>query len=236
MVLVLADGYMSLSMEETNNPSSFTAEYGDNLGQFRTSFVSCSQLELSGQVGDIVKVNAELFGRDVEAIPAFSDSTIGAPQALEAIKMGTAQFFIANDWAGINAATPTELKATLVDFNWRFMTGFSPMKFADNRLTFTELAEAKRHVELEMTVGFNNDTAGGGTVGWFPLFRDQTERVLELRFDGIGGQQLRLQQSGKFTEYGTLTEREGQDIVKVKFVSELLSVDPICLTQLLTEI
>ena len=34
--------------------------------------VSCRQLELSGQVGDIVKLSADLFGRDMEPLSDFS--------------------------------------------------------------------------------------------------------------------------------------------------------------------
>lgn len=207
-----------------NSLQTFTVEYGDDVQQWRAEFVSCRQLELSGQVGDVVKVNADLFGRQV--MPAAAGSSFTGftaninPISRETIKMGTAQLYVNDSWGNVGT---TEAGATLVDFNWRFMTGLSPMKFADNQLYFTELAQAKRHVELDMTVALNS-----GTSGWFTRFLEQTLTVMELRFTGTetiamandSVKQLKLQTGGKITEFNELTEREGQDIVKVKLVSE----------------
>ena len=193
----------------SNAPRSFTAEYGDNIQAYESEFVSCRQLEISGQVGDVVKVNADLFGRQVVSTAFTTGLT---PPARETVKMAGAQLFVDSSWAGVGA---TEVPATLVDFNWRLQTGFNPMKFADNQLFFTELTEAKRHIELEMTVGFNTTTAG-----WFANFTGQTLRMVELSFTGSNSRSLKLQQSVKLIEYMELTEREGQDIVKLKFVSE----------------
>ena len=198
----------------SNNPSSFTFEYGDDVGQFRSTYVSCRNLELSGQVGDVVKVNADLFGRAVEKLNAFSASNV-APPDRESIKMGNSELYIDDTWAAVGT---TKKVSTLIDFSYKFATGFNPMRYSDNRLDFSDITEAKRHVELEMTVGFNTDA-----IALFDAFLAQTQKVVELRFTGsnIGSnpKTLKLQAGGNVTEFEPLGEREGQDIVKMKLVS-----------------
>ena len=70
-----------------------------------------------------------------------------------------------------------------------------------------------------MTVAFNTDT-----IDWFTAYRDQSLRMFELDFrdtqTGTPTKNLKLQCIGKVTQYGELAEREGQDIVKIKVVSE----------------
>ena len=363
----------------TNDPLSFTFEYGDNVRSYRSTYVSCRQLELSGQVGDVVKVNADLFGRDVEERPftglgagtviavnvtdggsgytsvpvvdfttggtgavgyvvldgdtvdyivitnvgsgytdgdavdidaaptggtnavgevvtGMDSTTLDPPQDLNPVLMGTARFYVNDDFgvpsvsidsvgriivtdggsgytsaptvtiAGgggtgaavtlsfdstnevvtgitvtdggsgytsaptVTIADPTtgttamavavlgmpEIEATLVDFNYRVMTGLAPMKYADDRLSYTDLTEAKRHVELDMTLAFNEDISN-----WFSsYFRSQNYQWYGLRFNGVGSRVLDLLVGGKVTEYNELSEREGQDIVKLKIMSE----------------
>ena len=285
-----------------NSYKSHTLEYGDNVRGWRSSYVLARQLDFSGQVGEVVRVNADLFGREMEDLPStgFTGSTSGTPgvvafrpwststlyptgsevsylsnnytrtgpdqtgtagtganaapgtagatgwgaavpivvgssvggglalpTALETVKMATGRLYAADTWADIAGITrgnsasgataiSSRLDATIVDFNYRIMTGLTPLKFLDARLDFSEVAQAKRHVELEMTVGFHNTVA----TTWFNTnFRTQAARVLGLHFNGIGNRELRLQMSGFLTEYSEITEREGQDIVKVKWVS-----------------
>ena len=212
----------------SNAPGSYTVEYGDNVHQFETSYVSCRQLEFSGQVGDVVKINADLFGRDT--ISSSFTSNINVPSVLEAVKMAHGKLYVNDTWTALVGNSPAEVGGTLVDFSYKIMTGITPQKFADGRLDFSELAEAKRHVELELTAAFNTTTSGyfdtlyknqnssGANVG------AQGMRMFGLHFDNgattTSNRKLKLQLSGKLTEYDTLTEREGQNIVKLKVVSE----------------
>ena len=198
-----------------NDPASYTMRYGDDIDVFEVGYIGCRQLTISGTVGDVVQIKADLFGRQ-QLVQ--SDTRVFADIALptlERIRMANCTLRINDTWATVgNMLVP----GTMVDFEWSFTTGYTPQKFADGRIDFSELAEAKRHVELSMTVAFNQTTRD-----WRTLFRDQTARVVEVRLDPTSDNSLKLQQSGKFTEFGELTEREGQDIVKVKFVSEYLA-------------
>lgn len=201
-------------------PESLTMRYGDEIQVWQSSYVSCRQLTLSGQVGDVVKVKADLFGREqtvVTTSPPFISGVL-RPVSLEAVKMANCTLHYATSFAGL--ALPASLMtATLVDFDWTFTTGYTPQKFADGRIDFSELGVAKRHVELSMTVAFNSDTKD-----WYTQFRGQDKMYFEIRFDNgrTGGVErgLQLRQACKLTEFNELTEREGQDIVKLKFVSE----------------
>ena len=293
-----------------NDPLSFTVAYGDDVQMFYSTFVSCRQLEFSGQVGDVVKINSDLFGQQVtkfggdnrvasititeegdsytsvpnvifDAAPAGGITAIGVaefnaagdgvgsiriihpgrgytstpnisidpaptggtnatatailgigtsavvlspPSELEPVLMGTAQLYSNVNVGGvggtgysnlISSTGRTEIGSTLVDFNYRIMTGFNPMKYGDNRLFYTDITEAKRHVELDMTVAFNRDVNS-----WFDRFIDQSYGWYSLTFNGTGNNSLALRVGGKITEYNELTEREGQNIVKLKIMSE----------------
>ena len=303
---------------ESNTPDSYTVEYGDNVQQYRTTYVSCRQLELSGQVGDVVQVRADLYGQDMKNItknaivrteitdsgsgytgtpptvtvtknssqtteptdeakivPIVSraglvtglniirsgagyvgdpniaiagsgtgatakaylgdftgvdpdDNDIEVEQNIEPIRMGTARFYFNDAYDGLEDSG-SRVNGTLVDFGWRLATGFNPMKYANNQLTFTDITEAKRHVELDMTVALNPGQGDDitheavrsvGTRDWYEMFRNQTKFWLGLFFAGTNRKGLWLKMGGKFTEFSEMSEREGQNIVKVKFVSE----------------
>ena len=195
-----------------NNPRTFTVEYGDNVQAYESSYVACRQLEFSGQAGGVLSVKADLFGQDM------TESTFTSsinPAIREIVKMSDADVYVNSAWAD----TPTAVNNVLVDMNWRFMTGYAPQRYVDGTFTFTEISQAKRHVELDMTVAFNNTTRD-----WFDdVYRPQVYRVFRIRFDNGGSttaqRYLHLEMGGYITQFATLTEREGQNIAKIKAVS-----------------
>ena len=201
-----------------NNYNSFTVDYGDDIRAFRTSFVQCRQLEFSGQVGEVVRVSADLFGRGVESRSASLLVGDAAPTVLESVKMADGQFYLDYDWTTAVGATPSGLPGTLIDFGFRFTTGLSPVKFLDNRYDFSEVAQGRRHVELDLTIGFNEHAAG-----LFENYVAQDYVIPQMKFNGSRistmNRNLSLAMGGFITEYSELSEREGQDIVKLKIVS-----------------
>lgn len=235
-----------------DNFDTYTFYYGDDRLQWVSGFVSCRQLEFNGAVGDVVKLSADLFGQDAAplanstAVPAIiadpnytglidaaafltnSGITNRSTQSdLESVKMNTGQLYVAPMAGDEVNFTADNLDATLVDFNYRITTGFSPMRYANGQLYFTDIAQAKRGVEMEMTVAVNSDVAS-----WFANhYRlasgiNQPRREIALQFNGsmpgnTVSKQLRLRMFGALTEYGELAEREGQDIVRIKYQSIL---------------
>ena len=196
-----------------NTYTSYTMEYGDDQQVWESTYVLARQLEISGSVGEVVRVSADLFGRE-QVVSNFTPN-LSLPTTINAVKMAEAKFYVNDSWADITGNTPTEVGATLVDFNYRITTGLSPLKFADRRLDYTEVTQAKRSVELDMTVGFNSTTTA-----WFnSLFASQSLYMYKLEFDGPNNQALDLYISGYMTEFAELTEREGQDIVRLKIAS-----------------
>lgn len=212
----------------SNPPQTYVFEYGDDVQSYAANYVFARQLELSGQVGQVVSVRADLVGRQMNEATIFTGETTAVPPVFsinppprETIKMAHAQFKADPLWTNVGT---TDVPGTLVDFNWRFMNGYTPQRFADRTLFFSEIAEAKRHVELDLTVAFNATTKA-----WFEdLYRVQEYQVFALEFiNNVTGtlvpaddKSLSLQVGGKITQYATLTEREGQDIVKIKIMSE----------------
>ena len=209
--------------DSSNSYTSYTFVYGDDQYRWKSSYVLARQLELSGSVGEVVRISADLFGRQMlEHSPAFAN--IGVP-TLTAVKMAEAALYVsasnsgqvtAAQWSNIIGRNDSvKVPATLVDFNYRIATGLSPLKFADNRLDFSVISQAKRNVELDMTVGFNTTTKA-----WFnSLFANQQPAAFGIGFTGGGNARLGLNLNGFMTEFAELTEREGQDIVRLKVVS-----------------
>ena len=225
--------------ELRNAPASYTFYYGDDRIQWKTGFVGCNQLEFNGQVGDVVKVRANLFGRDMEVLDNTSmslpitsaeflnNSTVmnDDPRlTLESVKVNQGKLFVID-----HGMTPTfsatdmtggHLPGTLVDFAYRIITGYSPQRYAGGDLFYTDIAQAKRGVELDLTVAMNAEVANWYRDHYRTLNTRQNTRDVWLYFDGDNSKEFALGISGALIEYGELSEREGQDIVRVKYTSQ----------------
>ena len=222
--------------ELRNAPASYSLYYGDDRIQWKTAFVGCNQLEFNGQVGDVVKVRANLFGRDMEVLdttasPITSEqflSNSGVTDdprlTLESVKVNQGKLFVTDHaTAPIFSAidmTGGHLPGTLVDFAYRIITGYSPQRYAGGDLFYTDIAQAKRGVELDLTVAMNAEVAEWYREHYRTLNTRQNTRDVWLYFNGDGGKYFALGISGALIEYGELSDREGQDIVRVKYTSQ----------------
>ena len=229
-IIVPGSGYTSApSIEITGGGgtgASATAELSQEVAFIRVTdpgsgYTSVPTVTFTGGGGTGVMV---VVGFDIGVDPAGFTSGIAVPSELEPVLMGTAQLYSNMGIDGYSNLEEdySEVASTLVDFNYRIMTGFNPMKYADNRLSYTNITEAKRHVELDMTVAFNREVNT-----WFDRFINQDYGWYSLTFDGTGSNSLALRVGGKITEYNELTEREGQNIVKLKIMSEYDSTDSV---------
>ncbi len=215
----------SPSLTTANTPDTYTIEYGDDVQAFRSAYCFARTIELSGSLDDVVKVKADIVGQQV-ATNAFT-AAIAAPAALTPIIVGTGKLYVDTTWAGLGG---TQLTETFIDFSWKHVsdggTPFTPVKYGDGNLTYSQIAERKSHIELNITAAFNSTVAA-----YFAAFiaSPQTYKYVRIKFTGpaISGGNDTLTLDGAYTidTWDKLAEREGQDIVALKMVS-MLDVTP----------
>jgi hypothetical protein len=197
-----------------NAPDTYTIEYGDDHKCYQSTFCFAKSLELSGQIDDVVKVKADIAGQSMVAT-TFTGSLTN-PTALNPVKVGTGKLYVDSTWAGLGG---TQKENTLVDFSWKLSEGIVPIKKIDGSLSYADRVEKKRHVELELTVGHNSVYDDIVT-----SFLAQSRTFVRLEFTGpaITGGTDKLTIDGAFVvdNPDTLGDQEGQDVVKIKLISE----------------
>lgn len=106
--------------------SQYTFFYGDDIQCWETSSVFCPELEISGSVGEVVSLQADLIGRDMLAMPNFAVLTSGI-EPLEYVTMAHCQFE-AGDLGSVSV-----IPATLIDFSYQVSSGLTPQKYSTLR-------------------------------------------------------------------------------------------------------
>ena len=207
------------SIIAANAPDTYSIQYGDDVQAFISGFCYSPDLELSGSLDDAVKVKANIVGQNVRTS---TFTSLANPTVLTPVIVGTGKLYINDTWAHMIANT-TNIAATLIDFSYKVTAGINPIKYIDGNIYFSERAEKKRHVELEMTLAFTSATAGYFTS--YYIASPQGARFIRLEFTGPiqggGTTHALLDLDGCFIldGYPTITERDGQDIVKLKYMS-----------------
>jgi hypothetical protein len=209
------------NLTSLNSPDTYTIQYGDDVQAFISGFCYAPQIELSGQLDDAVKVKAPIVGQNVRT---GSFTTLVNPTVLTPVIVGTGKLYVDSSWATLGN---TNVAATLVDFDWKTVSkagagGINPIKYIDGNIYFSDRAEAKRHIELELTLAFTAATAGYFAAYIASL---QTSKFIRIKFTGplVGAtahDELDLDGNFIIDQYPTLTERDGQDVVKLKLVSQ----------------
>lgn len=207
------------NLTSLNAPDTYTIKYGDDVQAFISGFCFSPDLELSGTLDDAVKVKANIVGQNVRT---GTFTNVSAPVTLTPVVVGTGKLYVNDTWAHMISNTSL-VAATLVDFSYKVTAGINPIKYVDGNIYFSGRAEKKRHVELEMTLAFTSGVAGYLTTNF--IASPQVAQFIRIEFTGpiVGGGSTHalLDLDGCFIidGYPTLAERDGQDIVKVKFVS-----------------
>ena len=205
------------NLTAANDPNSYTMQYGDDAQAFIAAYCFAKDLEISGTMEEVLKVKANLAGQNMRA---GSFTSLSNPTVLTPVSMAAGKLFVDSSWANLGN---TNVTGTLVDFIYKVSPGIIPIKYADGAIHFTDRAEKKRHVEAEVTFAFTSGVAGYYTDY---IAAPQTHKFIRLEFTGpkigatTGYDKLQLDGSFVIDDFSTLAEREGQDVVKLKLLSE----------------
>ncbi len=203
------------NLTEKNNPDSFTIEYGDDVQAFYSTYCLARRLEISGAIDEPLQLRADLFGQKVEK----AEFTAGLSMpTVEDVLAHRVKLYIEDSGTALDGATAKA--KTLSEFTWTLDTGFAPKKFIGGEVFFEDHSEQKRNVELEMVLELNSQVAGDE----FNAFKNQTKRFIRLEVEGSTivatyNKKLTLDLCGIYTDWDTLAERDGTDVVTVRLTS-----------------
>jgi hypothetical protein len=189
----------------------FTIEYGDDVQAWETEFCMARSIEISGAMNEAMHMRASIFGRKMTATtftPALQ------PPSVESIPFQKAKLYIDAEAGTIGT---TEKASSLIACTYAIKTGLGFKRYADGSIDFTTYSEQFKGVDLKMTFAFNT-----GAEAERVLFDGETLRLVRIRADGsaiAGGSpsqhRLDLDFCGIYTDFATLAERDGEDIVEV---------------------
>jgi hypothetical protein len=204
------------NLTASNAVDTYTIQYGDDIQEFYSPFCFGTDLEISGTLDEAVKVKSALVG---QFITAGTFTALTNPTTLTPVITNTGKFYVDTAWASLGG---TNKAATVVDFSYKLSEGITAMKYLDGNLYFSDRAEKKRHIELNLTLAFNSVSYAMWAAY---IAASQTQQFCRLEFTGplIGATAhdiLDLDGCFVIDDYDTLTERDGQDIVKLKMLSE----------------
>ena len=205
------------NLASANNVDTYTMQYGDNVQAFQSGFCFAQDFEISGSIDSELKVKANIVAQNVRT--GTFTAALANPTPLDPIITGTCKLYNDSTWAGLGTS---QVSGTMIDFSYKVTTGITPVKYADGNIYFTDMAEKKRHIELDMTMAFTASTA---SVFASYIASPQTKNFLRIKSAGptIGtttNAELDLDGAFIVDTYGSLGERDGQDIVKVKWLSQ----------------
>jgi len=190
--------------------NSFTIEYGDDVEQWESEFCMAREIEISGAMNEPVKMKGDIFGRKMTACDFTGALT---PPTVEDILSQKAKLYIDAETGTIGA---TEKASQLIAFTYTIKTGLAPKRYADGSLDFSNYNETFKGVDLKMTFAFNANAEVERL-----LFDGETKRLIRIQATGskVGAvsalKTLTLDFCGIYTDWATLSERGGEDIVEV---------------------
>ncbi len=198
-----------------NTPTTFTFEYGDNAQEHEVEYCVAEELEISGAMNEPWKMKAKLFGRNLAPSTFTSIATI---PTVEDILTNKTQLYIDNTAAGLGG---TEVPSSLVDFSLKLTTGFKPVKHGGSTLYFTDLAEGKKKITLDMNLVFSTSLEAERV-----LWVAGTRRFVSLKATGsLAGsasayKTATINFGGVYTKFGSLGDKDGETVVPVTIESE----------------
>ena len=201
------------NLTAVNDPETFHLIAGDDVEQYSIPYCVLQNIEISMALGDVAKLRADMIGRPMSAT-SFETITLPTVEDIVAAKM---TLDIDATWAGLG---DTAVTAMLTSAAMRFPTGLVPVKYADGTQYFSDVAENKRSMELDLTY-LHSTTA---VTEWGYLAAG-TRRFIRLEVLGslIGGSNynlLRIDVCGTYESWSKPGDKDGETVTTIKLTSE----------------
>lgn len=200
----------STDIKTSTDLQTYTWEGGDNLQAERFSYGFCQSLNLSGEAGQALMMNAEIVGRQVAPTTDNAFTPAVPVPAVEEILFSKGSLYI--DGVGTFPAT-TQKSNTLLSMNLAINTGWTPVYTADGNLYFSFVKQAMPEITLSIT--FEHDAT---SVAEKAAWRAGTPRSIAIQFAGSSAAKyLKLHMVGKWDNFQKIGERDGNDVIEGNF-------------------
>lgn len=226
----VADGSGSDKIYTNNIPTtalptttSYTIEGGDDFEVERMEYTVATKIQIHGNAGEELQVNASLMGRQVQRFASgFTAASI--PATIEDILVSKGKFYI--DAIGGTYGTTQVVGQILgidVTFEWTWVPKFT----MDGQLYYTFPAYTGQKVSGKIT--FEHDAAASGNAGAKADWRSNTPKKIQTTFGGsalsLAGttysvKTLIIALPSKWKVISELQDKTGNDIVTAEFFSK----------------
>ena len=189
---------------------SFTLEFGDNTQAWEVEYCMVRDIEISFAMNAVARIKVTIFGRKMAATTFTPALT---PPTVESIPGQQFKLYIDAESGTMGA---TVKASSLISASYKILPGLYEKRYGSGSLDFTAYGETFKDVELKATFAFN----AGAEVERL-LLDGNTMRLIRLKSEGtlVGAvsalKYLSLDFCGVYTDFSTLEERDGEDVVSV---------------------
>ena len=196
-----------MSDTAAQNLRSYTLEVGDSEDVEEASYCLCRSFNLSGSVDEAVMLSSTWFGRSVTGGVSF---TAGLTRAsTEPLIFNTGKLYIDSNTAGTS-----QVSNSFRSFSLDVTTGAQPIQTADGNLYFTFYKIVDPEVILTITAEHTSDwDSAGEKANW----RNETDRIIRVQFNGSSGRRLHTDLFGKWTSFSSIEESDGNSVLTGTF-------------------
>jgi len=202
------------NLTSKNVQDSYTFEYGDDVQAWEADFVIVDNLELSIALNEVVQIRAEMFAQ-FAAKTTFTGSVDDT--AVTEIVANNMKVYIDGAYADLG----TTEKATLVaGATVRLVNNTRPVKYADGNLDFSDVSEAKNHLEFDLDL-----ISSTAFITEYDAYVAGTNRAIRLEITGptaVGATayKLTIDAFGRYVaEPELFGDRDGENMVRLQFHS-----------------
>lgn len=203
------------------SPTSYTIQGGDDYEVEQLEYALITKFELSGVAGEALKVSASVIGRQVQRIASFTGA-IALP-AIEDILVSKGKVYL--DAIGGTAGT-TQVANQILGVKISGECKWAPQFTLDGALTYSYAILTDVNISGELT--FEHDAAVSGSAGEKANWRNQTPRLLQLKFEGAtvatpgttySKKTCIINLPIKWKKFNPIGDKDGNDIVVGQFDS-----------------
>jgi hypothetical protein len=195
-----------------NTTSTYTIEGGDDQQAEEFDYCFVKSITLSGEGQGALMMAAEWFGREVTNT-TFTAAL--APVTVEEILVNNGYLYIDSTGGSIGGTT---VSSTLFGVNLSWTTGLQEYWAVDGSLDFSLTKQTGDEIVLNLIYEHN-----ASAVLEKAQYRDNSTRLVRLKFEGssfttagttYSKKTLIVDLAGVYEDWGTLDERDGNDVVE----------------------
>jgi hypothetical protein len=162
------------TLTAANSQKAFTFQYGDDVQAYQYVFTMAEELEFTYAMNAVMTGRARMFARKYTQTTFTASPTLAT---VEDVVTNNTKLYVDTTWANLGT---TEKNAVLVNATLRLPTGLTRTKYADGSLNFSSFGEAKRSMEVEMTLKHS----AVGRDDFLEKFDDQSLNFIRLETSG----------------------------------------------------